>query len=98
MEVHHHPDLHHKRKNFKEYFLEFLMLFLAVILGFFAENIREHFGDKKKERQYMVSMVEDLKADRADLHVRIPFWTNVTNSIGTTEGIIQLKHPENKKA
>ena len=34
MEVHHHPDLHHKRKKFKEYFLEFLMIFLAVTLGF----------------------------------------------------------------
>jgi hypothetical protein len=43
MEVHHHPDLHHKKKNFKEYFLEFLMIFLAVTPGFVAENIREHF-------------------------------------------------------
>ncbi len=30
MEVHHHPDLHHKPKKWKEYFLEFLMIFLAV--------------------------------------------------------------------
>ncbi len=30
MEVYHHPDLHHKKKNFKEYFFEFLMIFLAV--------------------------------------------------------------------
>ena len=30
MEVHHHPDLHHKKKNFKEYFLEFIIKFLAV--------------------------------------------------------------------
>ncbi len=22
MEVHHHPDLHHKKQNFKEYFLK----------------------------------------------------------------------------
>jgi hypothetical protein len=28
MEVHHHPNL--ERKNFKEYFLEFLKIFLAV--------------------------------------------------------------------
>lgn len=27
MEVHHHPDLHHKRKHFREYLLEFLMIF-----------------------------------------------------------------------
>ena len=47
MEVHHHPDLHHKKKNFTEYFLEFLMIFLAVTLGFFAENVREHFDEEK---------------------------------------------------
>lgn len=28
MEVHHHPDV--EKKNFEEYFLEFLMIFLAV--------------------------------------------------------------------
>ena len=32
MEVHHHPDLHHKPKKWKEYFLEFLMIFLAVTM------------------------------------------------------------------
>ena len=32
MEVHHHPNV--EKKNFKEYFLEFLMIFLAVTLGF----------------------------------------------------------------
>jgi hypothetical protein len=50
MEVHHHPDLHHNRKHFREYFLEFLMIFLAVTMGFLAESLREHFGDKEKER------------------------------------------------
>jgi len=65
MEVHHHPDLHHKKKNFKEYFLEFLMIFLAVTLGFFAESIREHLGDKSKEREYLTSMVSELQYDTA---------------------------------
>ena len=44
MEVHHHP--HVEKKNFKEYFLEFLMIFLAVTIGFFAENIREHITEQ----------------------------------------------------
>jgi hypothetical protein len=44
MEVHHHPRV--EKKNFKEYFLEFLMIFLAVTMGFFAENIREYFNDR----------------------------------------------------
>ena len=63
MEVHHHPDLHHKPKKWKEYFLEFLMIFLAVTMGFFAESLREHINDKKKERDYIVSLVADLKSD-----------------------------------
>lgn len=72
MEVHHHPDLHHKRKNFKEYFLEFLMIFLAVTLGFFAEGLREHLSDKRIEREYIVSFVEDLKQDTANFNLVIP--------------------------
>ena len=40
MEVHHHPQV--EKKNLKEYLLEGLMIFIAVTLGFFAENIREN--------------------------------------------------------
>jgi hypothetical protein len=71
MEVHHHPDLHHKKKNFKEYFLEFLMIFLAVTLGFFAENIREHLSDSAKEKEYIESLVQDLKLDQQILSQNI---------------------------
>jgi hypothetical protein len=53
MEVHHHPDLHHQPKKWKEYFLEFLMIFLAVTMGFFAESIREHFTDKNNTKEYL---------------------------------------------
>ena len=72
MEVHHHPDLHHKPKKWKEYFLEFLMIFLAVTLGFFAENIREYFGERKKEKEYMESYVKDLQSDISELDEMIP--------------------------
>lgn len=63
MEVHHHPDLHHRRKKFKEYFLEFIMIFLAVTLGFFAERYRENLNDQTKENEFMTSLVKDLKSD-----------------------------------
>jgi hypothetical protein len=69
MEVHHHP--HVEKKNFKEYFLEFLMIFLAVTLGFFAENIREHLSDNAKEKEYIESLVEDLKIDQQILSQNI---------------------------
>jgi hypothetical protein len=66
MEVHHHPHVDsdsHRKKNFKEYFLEFVMIFLAVTMGFFAESIREHLGDRSKEREYLSSMVSELQYD-----------------------------------
>jgi hypothetical protein len=66
MEVHHHPDLHHRRKKFKEYLLEFFMIFLAVSMGFIAENVREGFGDREKERHYVESLVSNLKDDTAN--------------------------------
>jgi hypothetical protein len=69
MEVHHHP--HVEKKGFKEYFLEFVMIFLAVTMGFFAESLREYFGDRQKETEYMHSLVEDLKEDTATLHYSI---------------------------
>jgi len=88
MEVHHHPDLHHKKKNFKEYFLEFLMIFLAVTLGFFAESYREYLNNLSKENEYMASLVEDLKSDTSSLqlsiHQLIPYhlkWMDSTRSL-----------------
>ena len=67
MEVHHHPDLHHRRKKFKEYFLEFLMIFLAVTMGFLAENIREHITNRSKEKEYIIGFIRDLKTDTANM-------------------------------
>lgn len=43
------------------------MIFLAVTMGFTAENIREHFVLKKHEKEYMVSLVRDLNNDIAGL-------------------------------
>ena len=71
MEVHHPhhaPNGAHLKKKFKEYIFEFLMLFLAVTLGFFAENKREFFVEREREHQYMQSFYEDLKRDTAELN------------------------------
>ena len=63
MEVHHHPQLHHNSKPWKEYLLEYLMIVLAVITGFFAESLREHMSTKEKEKRYVNNYMEDLKKD-----------------------------------
>ena len=70
MEVHHHSKIHQEKK-WKEYLFEFLMLFLAVTAGFFVENIREHYVEQERARQYARSLVHDLEKDTAMVRVDI---------------------------
>jgi hypothetical protein len=79
MEVHHHP--HVEKKGLKEYFLEFLMIFLAVTLGFFAENIREKITNKAIENEYMESLVSDLKADTSAISQAIDEWSSANKDV-----------------
>ena len=60
MEVHHHT---HIPKKLKEYITEFIMLFAAVTLGFFAENLREHYIEKEREEKFVEIVHEDLLND-----------------------------------
>jgi hypothetical protein len=75
MEVHHHS---HKPKNWKEYVTEFVMLFAAVTLGFFAENVREHQIIEHKTHQNLESVVLDLKKDSVLLQERIQEYKNAS--------------------
>ena len=61
MEVHTHT--HTPRKKWTHYFWEFFMLFLAVTLGFFVENQREHYIEGKREKVYLEGILQDLKDD-----------------------------------
>lgn len=71
MEVHQHT--HTPRKKWSHYLWEFLMLFLAVTLGFLVENLREHYIENKREKQYIQSFYEDLTADEHDLEINIGY-------------------------
>ncbi len=73
MEIHHHPDLHHSPKKWREYILEFLMIFFAVTMGFIAENIREHITEHKNAKILAESLLEDIKKDTASLNAAIVF-------------------------
>ena len=50
-------------KKIWHYFFEFLMLFLAVFCGFIAENWREELHEHQREKEYIHSIVEDIKSD-----------------------------------
>ncbi len=71
MEVHHHPNV--EKKGLKEYILEGLMIFLAVIMGFIAENIREGISENRRAAEFAHSYYEDIKNDTAQLHKLIKF-------------------------
>lgn len=64
MEVHHHA---HKPKNWKEYITEFVMLFAAVTLGFFAENVREHQIINHRIEQNKIAIYKDVQADSSEI-------------------------------
>lgn len=64
MEVHHKS---HVPKKIAEYITEFIMLFTAVTLGFFAENYREHTLVERRMYENYQALVEDLKADSANM-------------------------------
>lgn len=51
------------QKNLLGYALEFFLLFLAVTLGFFAENYREGLVERKTEKMYLQSLIKDLGQD-----------------------------------
>lgn len=84
METHAHHLHHAPGKKFWHYFYEFLMLFLAVFCGFLAENWREHFVEKEREKQYMESFVSDLQNDTANLNYGFPLKEQRLDAIDST--------------
>jgi hypothetical protein len=75
MEVHHQHAPHKKR--LLDYLFEFFMLFLAITLGFFVENKREHLNEGKREKQYIRSLAEDLRTDTAKVNIIMGYNSSV---------------------
>jgi hypothetical protein len=71
MEVHHHPDLHHEKKPWKEYLLEGLMIFLAVTMGFFAETMRENISESSQAKELAKSLYQEVYADSINMQYRV---------------------------
>lgn len=53
--------------------LEGLMIFVAVSMGFIAENIREHFADKEVEKRNIESLIRNLESDTTGIIRTITF-------------------------
>ncbi|HET9826135.1 MAG TPA: hypothetical protein VFP87_12430 [Chitinophagaceae bacterium] len=76
------------------YLFEFLMLFLAVFCGFLAENLREFSAERRKEKEYVLSMIDDLKRDTANFRSQLNLSQRALTSADT---LINLLRPILKK-
>jgi hypothetical protein len=86
MEVHHAHHPTHKKK-WSEYILEFVMLFAAVTLGFFAENVREHQVIEHKTQQNLQSVILDLKKDSVLIKDIIKEYQNASIYLNTLNDV-----------
>src|SRR5689334_15825676 len=98
MEVHHHPKVDPdspRGKRFKEYFLEFIMIFLAVTLGFFAETIREDVTEHRRAKEFSKAMLRDLEADTAQLRSYRNYFDFAANATDTLQQLLTNAEPAN---
>ncbi len=66
MEVHAHS--HTPRRRWTHYFWEFFMLFLAITLGFFVENRREHYIEGERAKEYAHTLLQDIVNDTVEMN------------------------------
>ena len=97
MEVHHHshPEGSGHPKKWKHYLWEFIMLFLAVTLGFFVENQREHYVEHQREKQFIRSLFRDIKTDTSNIIRIIEARTIRERSLDSLTFMMNTTNPQN---
>jgi hypothetical protein len=82
-------------KKWNHYLFEFLMLSLAVTLGFFVDNVREGRAERQLELQHMQSLISDLRQDTLRFSRQIEVADLV---ISMCDSIIQLLSKNERQA
>jgi len=95
MEVYHRHKLK-ERKEIKELVFEFFMLFLAITLGFFMENLREKTTEKHKEKEYILSLIKDIENDTANIRLSIARNQNQNAGIDSLIDLTKGAVPDSK--
>jgi hypothetical protein len=70
------------------------MLFTAVTLGFFAENVREHMSEKEKKKELMNIVSLDLQRDLNQLEFHK---LDATSKMGTCDSLYPVIEMDPKK-
>jgi hypothetical protein len=78
-------------KTWKYLLSEFIMVFVAVTLGLLAENWRQERAEKKQEKEYIKSLISDLKADLPRYEV---LKTSMTQTLQHTDTLVDVLHSD----
>jgi hypothetical protein len=81
------------KKKSKEYFFDFFMLFLAVTLGFFVNNLSEDHSERQREEQYMKSLINDLISDTIQIQEVI---SSIKNQIAGIDSLLKVLEKPDK--
>jgi hypothetical protein len=81
------------KKNLKDYFFDFFMLFFAVTLGFFVNNLSSDLQDRHREKQYMISLINDLKIDTAQIN---SIYSETKNRIIAIDSLLYILENKNQ--
>ena len=71
-----------------------MMIFLAVSLGFIAENIRESISNHELEKHYVESLINNLNEDTAYMNMAIKENKDKADSL---EKLVHLAHADFSK-
>ncbi len=71
------------------------MIFLAVTMGFIAENIREDITEHQRAKTFAATMIQDLKADTVQLAAYNRYYSRAANNIDTFMQLLTANDPQN---
>jgi len=88
MEVHHHKHKLEHSSGWKANLKEFLMLFLAVLCGFFAEIQVHKRIEHRHEKEYIHSIKEDISSDIKQMDRLLTDWGKVEKGLDTLISVL----------
>jgi hypothetical protein len=78
-------------KKFSHFLFEFLMVFLAITGGYFANNLRENMIDRNREKEYIAGLIHDIEIDTASVKEIIAKKVNMIKGLDSL--ILYLENP-----
>ena len=81
-------------RQWSEYLIEFVMLFLAVTLGFVAENIRENISEENKRKDLLSVVTSDFEMDVDQIEFHKQFCKDKIVVADSLRNIVLMRHDQ----